>query len=157
MTAFSFNERINLELRFLDQLQYPDMTYRHDRIAEAYQKTFTWIFEEQNDTETGIGFRNWLESGSDLYWVTGKPESGKSTLIKYICEDDRISAHLAAWASPSPLITAFFYFCNSGTPVQMSEHGLLRSLLFQILHEVLDLFPRLFPGRWELAIFFWIL
>jgi len=29
-------------------------------------------------------FDDWLEHGKDIYWLTGKPSSGKSTLMKYI-------------------------------------------------------------------------
>ena len=141
-----------LQRRLLEQLRFSEMTDRDDRIAEAYQKTFTWIFKEQSDS--GVDFLNWLRTGAKIYWITGKPGSGKSTLMKYICRDKRTKAHLRAWASPSRLLTASFYFWNSGTYVQMSEQGLLRSLLFQILRKRPGLFPSMFPERWELATFF---
>ena len=125
---------------------------RDNRIPEAYEKTFTWVFKDQSDCN--INFITWLKSDSQVYWITGKPGSGKSTLMKYICTDKRTFSHLTAWASPLPLVTAAFYFWNSGTEIQMSEHGLLRSLLFQILSKFPNLFPRLFPGKWESANFF---
>ena len=138
--------------KLIQQLHFSERMDRDNRIPQAYEKTFTWIFQDRTDFKAD--FVTWLESGSQVYWITGKPGSGKSTLMKYICTDERTFDHLRAWASPSPLATAVFYFWNSGAEIQMSEHGLLRSLLFQILRQFPDLFPRLFPEKWELATFF---
>jgi hypothetical protein len=74
--------------RIIASLKFNAMEDRHERIAEAYKKTFEWIFSDP-DTEpckkaSWISFSKWLESSSSLYWITGKAGSGKSTLIKYI-------------------------------------------------------------------------
>ena len=137
----------------LEQLRFPEMTDRDDRIPEAYERTFSWIFRDQSDS-SWVNFVDWLETGSGTYWITGKPGSGKSTLMKYICTDERTYRHLTIWASSVPLVSAAFYFWNSGAQIQMSERGLLRSLLFQILSKAPELSPRLFPERWEVATFF---
>ena len=141
----------------LDQLSFPEMTDRDDRIVDAYEKTFMWIFRDRS--ESWASFVSWLRDsdGSGLYWITGKPGSGKSTLMKYICKDPRTFTYLTTWASTSPssrLVTAAFYFWNSGIQIQTTEQGLLRSLLFQILQQAPNLAPCLFPERWEIATFF---
>ncbi|KAF2624027.1 hypothetical protein BU25DRAFT_477109 [Macroventuria anomochaeta] len=48
---------------------------------------------------------------------------------------------------PKPLLTASFFFWNSGTEMQMSYEGLARSLLYQILVQVPELVPVLLSHR----------
>ncbi|KAI0126414.1 hypothetical protein BJ170DRAFT_733728 [Xylariales sp. AK1849] len=52
--------------------------------------------DSDSDSDTDISrsnvhwdnFLHWLESGEHVYWIGGKPGSGKSTLMKYIVCDD---------------------------------------------------------------------
>lgn len=90
-----------------------------------------------------------MASGTGLYWITGKAGSGKSTLMKFLYNDPRTSEHLRSWASPLPLVTAAFFFWNSGSEMQMSQSGLLRTLLCRALQQCRSLIPRVFPERWE--------
>jgi hypothetical protein len=70
----------------LESLSYAGMDNREERISEAYGETFKWVFEDSSkDQRKWSNFKDWLISDSQLYWVTGKPGSGKSTLMKYIC------------------------------------------------------------------------
>lgn len=57
--------------------------------------------------------------------------------------------HLKSWSLPLPLIAAAFFFWNSGSTMQMSQLGLLQSLLYTTLSQDLKLIPRVFPERWE--------
>lgn len=129
----------NLVDRLLDKIWYPEMLNRHDRIAKAFTKTFEWIFqdpERQNkDHEPWSNFREWLRSDFELYWITGKAGSGKSTLMKMIYNDGRTVPLLRHWSAKTPLIVAAFFFWNSGDEMQMSQEGLLRSLLHQSLDQ----------------------
>ena len=55
--------------QFLDQLRYPGMSDRHERITEAHKKTFEWIYQDSDVLRgPGAGFVNWLESGVGPYW-----------------------------------------------------------------------------------------
>ena len=144
-----------LQIHMLERLRFLEMRDRDERIAPAYEHTFTWVFED--NAISWVSFAGWLKndaSDSQLYWIAGKPASGKSTLMKYICTSRRTRKLLALWASPLRLVMATFYFWNSGAEIQMSQVGLLRSLLFQILNDVPDLLPRIFPERWEVASLF---
>jgi hypothetical protein len=58
------------------------------------------------------------------------------------------------WAGGSRIITANYFFWNSGIPLQMSKEGLLRSLLFQILRQSPELIQTVSPGRWEFLCLF---
>jgi hypothetical protein len=83
----------------LSSLRYNLMKDREGRIADAHQYTFQWLF---TDTHEGkwANFKDWLESDSKLYWITGKAGSGKSTLMKYICSPVEAELHplrLSPW------------------------------------------------------------
>lgn len=52
----------------LNSLRYPEMTDRHDRIAEAHEKMFRWMFLESNASQLPwTNLTQWLESDSTLY------------------------------------------------------------------------------------------
>jgi len=125
-------------------------------ILEAHKMTFEWIYRDPcaND-KPWTSFIDWSEKQEKgLYWITGKAGSGKSTLMKYLYKDARTIALLENWASPSKLITAAFFFWNSGSNMQMSRMGLLRSLLFQVLKSVPSSVALAFPERWEVYALF---
>ncbi|GME24901.1 hypothetical protein GTA08_BOTSDO05040 [Neofusicoccum parvum] len=93
-------------------------------------------------------YRNWLQGDENLYWIKGKPGSGKSTLMKLLHDDERLKNYLQSWRGNSDLVIAGFFFWNSGEVMQMSKDGLLRALLFQAVEDRHQLIPRLFPDRW---------
>ena len=162
--------RARLQKELIKPLRFSGMEDREERIAKAHEKTFQWIFEDDGLPEKRwANFKEWLETDSRLYWITGKAGSGKSTLLKYICSGvdptdlltcsdererscvqiSRCTKHLQKWAAGSMLIVATFFFWNSGYQLQMSQNGLLRSLLHQILRQNPDLVPFVSPSRWE--------
>lgn len=76
---------------------------------------------------------NWLKSGSGCYWIDGKAGSGKSTLLKYISDHSQTRTSLRTWAGGRELAVSSFYFWNLDSPLQKSQSGLLRALLFNLL------------------------
>lgn len=86
-------------------------------------------------------FKHWLMGeGKDPYWLSGKPGSGKSTLMKYISTEFstfcRSDEELSAW---SDAVICSHFFWNLGTSMQKDYAGLLRSLLFQIAEQKPDM------------------
>ena len=83
--------------------------------------------------------------------------------MKYICQptertsisdrsanlQPRCISHLKKWAANSKLQIAKFFFWNSGALFQMTQAGLIRSLLHQILVWAPELAPHISPKRWE--------
>jgi hypothetical protein len=152
------------QLQILDLLFFPEIASRYEAIPVAFEDTFDWIFHEpvsRRDSANSLNgdenpawnsFVNWLHSNDGLYWCTGKPGAGKSTLVKYVLDDPRTVAHLQIWSAGSPMIVAGCFLWSSGTDMQMSWMGLLQSLLFQILHKhpaQLKRIPYLFSNRWK--------
>jgi hypothetical protein len=140
--------------RLLDKLQYSDMLARHNHIPRAFKETFEWLFHEPCSDSTGItwsSFRGWLSNNSNTYWITGKAGSGKSTLMKMIYNDVRTKALLGKWCEGKPLVTAAFFFWNSGSKLQMSQEGFLRSIIYQALEQRQKIIAKTtpLPGTWD--------
>jgi hypothetical protein len=132
----------------LHALSYREQTYRYENIALAYQDTFQWVFVSPEEPVRWSDFTKWIQTDDQpLYWVTGKPGSGKSTLMRYVVGHPRTSELLKVWCKDQPLLTASFFFWNSGSQLQMSYEGLIRSLMHQILKEAPQLIPLAFPHR----------
>ncbi|KAM7191670.1 hypothetical protein V8F33_008766 [Rhypophila sp. PSN 637] len=134
----AWNEKIMASLAF------DDMMARNEGIVEAFPNTFHWLFHPVEDLEINSAasrsFTHWLVSETDeAFWITGKPASGKSTLMKFISTHDSLSRHLMQWAHGSDLLMAYFYFWGPGTAMQKSLLGLFRSLLHQLLSQRPDL------------------
>lgn len=64
----------------------------------------------QNDRQWRYwdSFVDWLKSDLPVYWITGKPGSGKSTLMKFLISDSRTLAALKEWRKDAIIITHFF-------------------------------------------------
>ncbi|KAM0544845.1 hypothetical protein ACHAPJ_011590 [Fusarium lateritium] len=78
------------------------------------------------------GFTSWLESNDqEIFWVRGKPGSGKSTLMKFVIENESTSRLLVSWRPDARIVSHFFW--KIGSPPQNSIKGLLCSLLYSAL------------------------
>ena len=119
-------------------LSFDGMDDRYQIVHEAYPGTAKWIFDENSKDERNT-FVDWLQSDEPIYWISGKPGSGKSTLMRYLWDQDKTHELLKVWAGEVPLISAKFFFWAVGGPLQKSQQGLLRSLLYQILRQRPDL------------------
>ncbi|KAF7555992.1 hypothetical protein G7Z17_g1710 [Cylindrodendrum hubeiense] len=142
----------------MDSLRFQGVTHREDAIPEAYEKTFEWIYtsppqQSSAGKEPWVGVVPWLEgSVNDVYWITGKPGAGKSTIMKFLTKNPKTRHHLLKWSSKLPLLQASFYFWNAGaSQLQKSQTGLLRTLLLQCLQQMPSLCPKMCPRRWALV------
>lgn len=133
------------EQAIVDSLQFEGMLHRHKAIVNAHSSTFKWVHKRN------LHFKQWLETGDGLYWITGDPGSGKSTLVKYLYDDTETHEALTKWAEPKSLIKASFYFWFSGTRLQKSQEGLLRSLLFELLRQCPGSIQTACQTRWDTA------
>ncbi|KAK3320309.1 hypothetical protein B0T19DRAFT_434251 [Cercophora scortea] len=76
-------------------------------------------------------FSDWLKSDSNLYWISGKPGSGKSTLVKFLTGNLLTKAALELWKPNTVILSHFFW--KAGPPIQNNIKGLLCTLLYQVL------------------------
>ncbi|KAK8145537.1 hypothetical protein G3M48_004305 [Beauveria asiatica] len=141
----------------LEGLAYKSMHDREDEVAEAHATTFDWVFADEpsvrdgTDGATKHSLKNWLstaESGP-IYWITGKPGSGKSTFMRYLFQHAATTRCLEAWSGGDrALLVAGFFFWTSGPREQRSQSGLLRSLLHQLFSARPDYIAASVPALW---------
>jgi hypothetical protein len=76
----------------------------------------------------------WLRNTDDstLFWINGKPGSGKSSLVSFIMGDRRTKDCMQSWeGGRSPHIFSYFFW-KPGSNLQKTMLGLRRSLLWQL-------------------------
>lgn len=132
--------RIQKDQQLLLSLWFDTITMRQDNLSDAHKSTFSWIFKGSlPDMSQEVHFSSWLQGENQIFWINGKAGSGKSTLMKFLTGHPQTYRLLRIWAGDQDLITAQFFFWNSGTVLQKSQIGLLRSLLFEILRQCPEL------------------
>ncbi|KAI1460748.1 hypothetical protein F4805DRAFT_374882 [Annulohypoxylon moriforme] len=131
--------------RIMSDLQFIQIEERRNAIPQAHRNTYKWILDGEV-----ANLKTWLQTeNAPIYWITGNAGSGKSTLMKHIYEHPRLNARLKEWVGDRRLYIACHFCWSGGTTLQQSQEGLLRTLLFQILLERLDLVSSVFPVRWN--------
>jgi hypothetical protein len=171
----TFHALINQYL--IESLAFHDMYGRFDTIAKAHYDTFKWIFygdtnsdgsaDNADDITRSImeysyderqdayrdsardSFLSWLSSDYGIFHICGKLGSGKSTLMKFLCEDARTKEVLKQWAGDRTLVMAQFFFWKPGSKMQKSMDGLLRALLYETLKSSPALAPTILPEQWN--------
>ena len=101
---------------------------------------------EESRARPWDSFEEWLSSdGLSPYWLSGKPGSGKSTLMKYVStkfHDFRQCLEPSSpWSNAHDVIVCSFFFWSLGSSIQKNYLGLLKSLLYQIARDWEDSIP----------------
>lgn len=120
-------------LRSLESL---DTQIRFDSFAASHEKTIQWLYDHEKVT-----FSTWLERPNELgsiYWIQGKPGSGKSTLMKFAMLDPRTRIALQKHGTMEWIVAGYF-FHDRGKLIQKSIEGMLQALLYAILCQSSDL------------------
>ncbi|KAH6876395.1 hypothetical protein B0T10DRAFT_566934 [Thelonectria olida] len=78
-------------------------------------------------------FVEWLQSDNPFYWVSGKPASGKSVLMKFIMSHSQTIDALKSWQPEVRIFSHFFW--KPGTMMQQNLKGLLCSLIYQMFDQ----------------------
>lgn len=137
-----------VEEKMLQSLHLGGLGLRFEEIQAEYSSTLKWIYENKD-----FGFIQWLEGDESLYWISGKPGSGKSTLMKFIRKDPRTHRPFDQDPPEAKPVFLDFFFHDRGPTVQKSNDGLLHHCLHQLLtegpkslsHLILPLFNSLPP------------
>ncbi|KAI8631819.1 hypothetical protein F5Y19DRAFT_422185 [Xylariaceae sp. FL1651] len=127
------------------------------QVSRAHKGSFEWLFTDQ------VPFTKWLSddgaSYEPIFWLTGKPGSGKSTLMRFALEDTRTEGLLPP-SIGHPI--AYFFHLRGKSLVQKSLQGMLKELLYQTLNQFPHFFEVLRPiyvdamkasvhGTWDLT------
>ena len=150
LSSLAQASRDQKSLCILNSLDFETRQSRQSDIADTEKQTFEWIFHDHHEpSNRHVGFRKWLQSGNGIYWISGKPGSGKSVLVNYIANEPCTQRLLQSWAGDTRLIIAKYFFWNAGAPMQKSQQGLLQSLLREIYGQCPELVPIASPSRWR--------
>lgn len=132
----------------LQSLAFPEMIHRHNTVHQRvgdYGDTYMWIFTTSQETDgersnvrsrtTGSIFADWLRGPGDdgMFWITGKPGSGKSSLMNHIhthLRDDELE-HLPA--PPDRMVLSHYFYRSNNVELQKSFEGFLRTVCCQAL------------------------
>jgi hypothetical protein len=138
-------------LECLSSLENSQTRTRYINVASSYDGTFQWLFDREV-----VSFVDWLEEDQNvlgpsrpIFWINGKPGSGKSTLMKFAMRDERTRALLRKSFLPSgkssetqlDWIILGFLFHDRGSHIQKSIEGMPQGVLHQLLSQVPDLLP----------------
>ncbi|KAJ4016022.1 hypothetical protein NW752_006956 [Fusarium irregulare] len=149
-------------MRFLDSLKSDSMNQRYNDIKDPEEATYQRIFaaydracddisEPDRDEiellpngrylasiDKGLDqLASWLQNSDSLFWISGKPGSGKSTFMKTIVNSSSVKMLLEQWDPRAEIISHFFW--KIGSKPQNSVKGLLCTLSYQILLRHKDL------------------
>ena len=103
---------------------------RFKNAKKAGPKTCQWILKHES-------FQSWLGANdSTILLVSGKPGCGKSVLARYVTEElPGILRQRQIFENGGPFRIAYFFFNDRGERVEKTTAGMLRALLYQILHD----------------------
>lgn len=139
----SLQDPSSIHSAILKCLWFRHVSDRFEMAKNRHSETFNWIWHSSPDPEhKWANFSEFLKSNEQIYWVNGKPGSGKTTLMKFICRAPELDTHLREWAGNTNFVVASFFFWNLGPiALQKSQEGLLRSLLYDVLRKAHALLP----------------
>jgi hypothetical protein len=130
------------EISILSSLRFSSQPARRAAIPEAHSKTFAWVYESS--------FASWLATKDPgVFWITGKPGSGKSTLMKYLTDNHKTFTIAQEVAGSKRVVFASHYFWSPGTEMQKSHQGLLQNLLFEMFRQCPSIIRSAVPQRWN--------
>lgn len=113
-----------------DLLSFAGRGARFRNIADPQPETCLWLRDHET-FERWAGKKTSSENLRPFLWIKGKPGSGKSTLMKELCE----------WSTdlfPGALILPYFFNARSPDKLDKSSVGCYRSLVHQLLEVVVS-------------------
>jgi hypothetical protein len=91
--GMAVEEREDFMKELMEEIKYPGMLVKQQSIRPPLINTFDWIYHNPS-------FLNFLlDPDKSMFWITGKPGSGKSTLMRMIENDRRTQEHLLRGSS----------------------------------------------------------
>ncbi|PYI35970.1 hypothetical protein BP00DRAFT_333363 [Aspergillus indologenus CBS 114.80] len=154
----------NSRTLFLVHWRIRGCTYhRYESVGPRYNHTLEWLVDEASELCKENQLRcetarskliTWFNSGGGIFHVTGKPGSGKSTLMKYLSGSRHSERHLKAWAGGKCLVIGRFFISDKETDKANLSQWLYRGLLHSIVEDLpvpdgVRFVSLLFPRQWK--------
>ncbi|OTA99702.1 hypothetical protein M426DRAFT_27242 [Hypoxylon sp. CI-4A] len=119
---------------------------------QKHREFVTWLQEEAEPipaNHVGRDTDSNLTQKRNIFHISGKPGAGKSTLMKFLYQNEATTGYLKTWSGKKQLIRAKAFFWRWGDDEQKNLVGLSNCLLHQILKAAPELLPILFPAEWQ--------
>lgn len=143
------HRKVSLSNRVLNVIWFRMIDDRRDGVREGHATTLDWALRVPEAGASWDDMSQWILSGSGIYWICGKAGSGKSTLMKHLLFHPTVPALLSRWSRGDPCVLGSFFFLNLGHPLQKSQDGLSRAVLYQLLYSLPQLIPDMLPRMWK--------
>lgn len=91
---------------------------------------------EEMATTSKPGFVQWLQTDEPIFWINGKPASGKSSLMTYLSNHEKTRMLLEKRKNRPWHLLYFFFDFRAEASVANSLEGMFRSLLFQLVDQI---------------------
>lgn len=101
------------------------------RESDVGEQDLSWSLPRRRPVREWPDFKEWLQSEDNIYWISGKPGLGKSTLVKFLIDSPATIAALGTWRQGTKILSHFFWKAGGG--MQNSLKGLWFSLAHQAL------------------------
>ncbi|KAI7758721.1 hypothetical protein LZL87_013783 [Fusarium oxysporum] len=130
-------------------------TRRHEiGNVELADDTFEWMVKDEtvpaSHQHLKQSFRSWLREGEGIFHISGKPGSGKSTMMNFLANHPETRIQLDKWArNGNRIFTASMFLWNPGSVQQKNKDGVCRTLLYTILKDHKELIPHVFAHLWN--------
>ncbi|KAL9084973.1 MAG: hypothetical protein Q9159_004939 [Coniocarpon cinnabarinum] len=98
--------------KVLEHLSFAEMGARREEVRPAHERTFQWIFSTERDQKQRDSFSDWLKRDESIYWINGKPRSGKSTLMRFVLENPVTTRFLEDWSNAEVNILSSSTLCS---------------------------------------------
>ncbi|PNP50613.1 hypothetical protein FNYG_15944 [Fusarium nygamai] len=141
--------------RLLQSIAFEGIEMRQHNVGrvELAETTFEWMVKDETVPPSAVhlsqSFRDWLENGNGIFYISGKPGSGKSTLMNFLANHPETRYQLNKWAHSTTVIVASMFIWNLGSADQKNMDGVARTLLYNILCRNKELIPQVFAEIWN--------
>jgi len=98
---------------FVESLQKEDTFTRESEIAREHKATLQWIHNLQEDEDLTQWLNAELDEFKRVFWIKGKPGSGKSTLMKYMLRQTQRYYKQSEMADENVVLAGFFFRTSS--------------------------------------------
>ena len=87
--------------------------------------------------DMGLPVCKWASEAGDMFWICGKPASGKSTVMEYFTRNKELQARLRQGINDKwTVVHHFFFDFDVNNDRRNDVEGFIRSLLYQLTEEL---------------------
>jgi hypothetical protein len=144
------------QMRILKCLKFRVIDEKHKFAKAAAKHTFgRTLLDPVQKVSTRkkpqISLKEWLSSGSGIFHISGRPDSGRSIFMEYIYRHPQTTRELRSWAGKKKLSFTRFSFLDEEDTPRKTLIGLVQFLLFSVLSQFPDEIVLVFPKHWNLS------